>query len=312
MTQIIGFSGKKQSGKNTACNFIIGHCIHSLGVVRYAYEITETGELHVSDLFGDTAHEGIFDINRPGKSMKEFLAKYLDEYVKLYSMADILKQEVCIKILGLKYEELYGTDEEKNRETHLRWEDMPGVISAGLFTEFTNSIRTPMNDCNPNWSMLLDPAGPENGKWRSALDEYGFCVHEPGNMTAREVMQYVGTDIFRKMYSDVWVDALLRRINEDQPAIALICDIRFPNEVFGIQRSGGIVIRLTRNSDSPDKHSSETSLDEPRFDWSNFNYILDNKDKTIIQSNEEIYGIMNTLGLIQEEEKEEVTTKKGK
>lgn len=299
MTQIIGMSGKKQSGKNTACNFIVGHCMHSLGIVRYAYEITEAGELHVSDLFGDTAHEGIFDINRPGKSMKDFLAKYLDEYVKLYSMADILKQEVCIKILGLKYEELYGTDEEKNRETHLRWEDMPGVvtdITIGYLDE------TP-NEENMGREIL-----------RNRIEKLGLYYHSAGNMTAREVMQYVGTDIFRKMYSDVWVDALLRRINEDQPAIALICDIRFPNEVFGMQRSGGIVIRLTRNSDSPDKHSSETSLDEPHFDWSNFNYVLDNKNKTIIQSNEEIYGIMNTLGLIQEEEKEEVTTKpkKGK
>lgn len=307
MTQIIGFSGKKQSGKNTACNFIIGHCMHSLGIVRNAYEILNTGELQISDLFGDTRHEGVFDINRPGKPMKEFLAKYLDEYVKLYSMADILKKEVCIKILGLKYEELYGTDEEKNRETHLRWEDMPGVYTG------PKELLEKLKDLAGDTDAELDRDGPVEGRLGKYYDIVnGIICHEPGNMTAREVMQYVGTDIFRKMYNDVWVDALLRRINEDQPAIALICDIRFPNEVFGVQRSGGIVIRLTRHNGSNDQHSSETSLDPQHFQWSNFNYVLDNQDKSIIQTNEEVYGIMNTLGLIQEDEQLEVTTKKTK
>lgn len=305
MTQIIGFSGKKQSGKNTACNFIIGHSMHSLGIVKYAYEITENGQLKISDLFGDTEHEGIFDINRNSKKLKQFLAEYLDKYVKLYSMADILKQEVCIKILGLKYEELYGTDEEKNRETQLRWEDMPGV-----FTIKPIDLAWSLTDGYPEEKGTAFDIEGRLGKNYENIN--GIIYHEPGNMTAREVMQYVGTDIFRRMYSDVWVDALLRRINEDQPGIALICDIRFPNEVFGVQRSGGVVIRLTRNNDSTDTHSSETSLDKDKFDWENFNYILDNQNKTIIESNEDIYGIMNTLGLIQDEKEEEVTIKKSK
>ena len=31
-------------------------------------------------------------------------------------------------------------------------------------------------------------------------------------MSAREVMQYVGTDFFRKIYPDVWVDSTIRKI----------------------------------------------------------------------------------------------------
>lgn len=272
MTQIVGFSGKKQSGKNTACNFIVGHSMLSLGIIRHGFKLNTKGQLHISDLFGDTAYEGIFDVTRNNKAMKEFLKEHLDEWLKIYSFADILKTEVCMNILGLTYEQCYGSDEDKNTQTHLRWEDMPGVVTP-------DSIKKELHD-----SLM------------------GLTLHDPGSMTAREVMQYVGTELFRKMYGDVWVDALLRKINNDGPGIALISDVRFPNEVFGLQRSGGVVVRFTRNNDSPDKHPSETSLDKEVFDWDNFNHIIDNKDMSIEEQNKEVYSLMYSLGLFHEEE----------
>lgn len=273
MTTIIGFSGKKISGKTTSCNFIVGHSMHSLGIVRHGFKITKEGQLHITDLFGDTAYEGIFDVFRNTKAVKDFLAQHLNDYVKVYSLADILKTEVCHKILGIPYECMYGSDADKNRETHLRWEDMPGVINDSDF-----------------WFSHQE-----------ALQNQGMVYHTPGNMTGREVMQFVGTEIFRKMYGDVWVDALIRRIQEDSPALALICDVRFPNEVFGIQRNGGIVIRLTKNQNSSDRHESEIALDPDRFDWNNFNAVIDNDKMTIEETNAEVYSLLYNLGLVKGE-----------
>jgi hypothetical protein len=44
-------------------------------------------------------------------------------------------------------------------------------------------------------------------------------------------MQFVGTDFFRKMKTNVWVDATINKIKKEKPKIALITDFIFPNEV---------------------------------------------------------------------------------
>lgn len=86
-----------------------------------------------------------------------------------------------------------------------------------------------------------------------------------GNMTAREVMQYVGTEIFRKMYKDVWTNALVTRINEEKPLIAVVADCRFDNEASAIKQAGGILIRLNRKPDD-DSHESENGFVDTVFD----------------------------------------------
>ena len=85
-----------------------------------------------------------------------------------------------------------------------------------------------------------------------------------GAMTAREFMQFFGTDIMRKMYEPVWVNACLNKIKKEQSELAIIADVRFPNEAKAIEDAGGIVIRLTRNIHD-DKHSSEIALDNYPF-----------------------------------------------
>ena len=45
MTQIIGFAGRKQSGKDTACNFILAAKIAELGVSK-STRLTNTGEIY--------------------------------------------------------------------------------------------------------------------------------------------------------------------------------------------------------------------------------------------------------------------------
>jgi hypothetical protein len=118
-------------------------------------------------------------------------------------------------------------------------------------------------------------------------------------MTAREVMQFVGTDIFRNIYSNVWVDATIRKIQEETPELALICDCRFPNEVSGIQDAGGKVIRLTRNSGSDDCHSSETALDEANYDWSNFDAVIDNAGMSLAEQNKAVYDLLAEWGWLE-------------
>jgi hypothetical protein len=97
-----------------------------------------------------------------------------------------------------------------------------------------------------------------------------------GRMTIREFLQHFGTSIMRKMKDDIWVTSTIKKIMKEDSEVALMPDVRFPNEVNAIKENGGVVIRLTRNV-FPDTHACESALDEENFDWSNFDYIIDNE-----------------------------------
>ncbi len=217
MTKILGFAGKKQSGKNTCCNFLQMLKFHEYGVCKKA-SLNEQGQILVSDLFGETV-SGVNWI--PLTEEYVDISQLLESFgpCKIYAFADVLK-EFAVDVLGLEHHQVYGTNKEKNSPTHLSWENMPTGNKEGM-------------------------------------------------MTGREVPQYFGSDICRKMYENIWFDACIRRIRKDNPELALISDVRFSNEILGIKEAGGIVFGLPRDIvNGKDTHSSE------QVDLSKCNYLL--------------------------------------
>lgn len=230
---ILGISGRKQSGKTTTGNFIISLKLAELGVAD-KIDIDKQGRIVVSDLFGDTNYAGVLDVSiRKNDFMLNKLYEVLDPYIKVYSFADPLKQDICMNMLGLTYEQCYGSDEDKNSPTEIMWESIPGLNSGRI-----------------------------------------------GPMTAREVMEVIGTDIFRKIKQNVWVEATLRKIEKEKSQLAIIVDCRFPNEVNSIIETSGKVIRLTRNPFDSDA-TAEKALDRDVYDWSKFNYVCQNDEMSI-------------------------------
>ena len=96
-----------------------------------------------------------------------------------------------------------------------------------------------------------------------------------GPMTAREFMQFFGTDVCRKMYEPIWVDSCLKTIIKEESQLAIIADVRFPNEAKAIENAGGEVVRLERKV-IEDNHSSEIALDDYPFTSR-----IDNRDNSI-------------------------------
>ncbi len=84
------------------------------------------------------------------------------------------------------------------------------------------------------------------------------------------ILQYVGTDIFRKEDPDHWVKIIKEQIYREQPKVAVITDCRFFNEVGFIKDLGGFLVEVIRvgsdgnpyqdTSRSPN-HQSEIELD---------------------------------------------------
>lgn len=261
--RILGISGRKQAGKSTCANFLVGVETLNLGIVSGGFYINEHGQLIISDLFGNEDYAGHLDLNRSNPEFIDFLNNEVNPYVKLYSFADILKKDVCIKVLGLTHEQCFGSDDDKNSLTNILWENVPGV-------------------------KIVDEDEPAPA---IAYGRLGPYRHGKGPMTAREVMQYVGTDIFRRMYNNVWVDSTIRQVYAEDSMFAIIADVRFPNEVRGVKEAGGRVIRFTRNPFN-DMHDSETALDKENFDWSEFDAVIDNQDMTIDEQNAATLKIM--------------------
>ena len=160
---------------------------------------------------------------------------------KIYNFADPLKRDICMNILGLSYEQCYGSDDDKNSLTDNYWD----------------------------------------GK----------------RLSARDVMQFVGTDIFRKMQQNVWAGATILKINNEKPPLAIIADCRFPNEVDAVKNAGGIVIRLTRKPFNSD-HPSENALEPSAYDWKNFDFILHNSTMTINEQNAFLIGYLQSKGIL--------------
>lgn len=241
MAKIVGISGRKQSGKNTVANFINGTVLIDREMVMDFF-INDDGQLAIKTV-NSTGEEGygIFDVTRKDNAFVEYAEKELWPYVKVYHFADYLK-DLSINLFGLNPQGVYGTDQQKNELTNIKWENMPFITKKG------------------------------------------------GYMTNREFLEQFGTKVVRKIRTDAWVAATINKINYENSQLAIIPDVRFPNEVEAIKASGGIVIRLARDLHNSDVEC-ETVLDKDNFDWSNFDAVIDNTDYTI----EKLCGELTSL-----------------
>jgi hypothetical protein len=80
----------------------------------------------------------------------------------------------------------------------------------------------------------------------------------------RSLLQWWGTEYRRAKDPQYWVKKLARTLEQHDPEVALITDVRFPNEIAFVKSLGGFVVKCTRTT-APDfevnEHPSEAELD---------------------------------------------------
>lgn len=247
MNKVLAFAGKKGSGKNTLCNFLTGYQLRSNNIVD-SFDVTNDGKLYIEQ--GE--QKGVLDLDlyRVNDDFYQWASFNVWPYAKIYAFAEPLK-ELCIEFFGVPREIAYGTDEQKNSTLvpHMLWENMPGVITPGKLEE-------------------------------SIAKELGLSVRAEGSMTVREILQYVGSDIFRKMWNPVWVNMLQKTVKVERSTLSLICDARFDNEILGakaLEKDGFDVkvVELTKGKNT-DKHISENG-----FTGVGVDFVLDNANMTL-------------------------------
>jgi hypothetical protein len=151
--------------------------------------------------------------------------------IRKYSFADALRREVnaALTRAGGAVNLLVT-----NRPTHF-------IQANEAFIEF------------PDWVVLEE--NPE------VNEQYPFGKH-------RTLYQWWGTEYRRSIDDDYWVRQTAQVIELEKPQIALIPDMRFPNEMaFALQY--GETVRVDRAGLPPSTHASETALqDVSDEDWS--------------------------------------------
>ena len=245
MTQIVGFTGRKRAGKDTACNFILAVKLAELGGSK-STRLSSQGFIEVTDVLDDKVQgEDWFPFRSPYVDTDSLFNDRLGDSIRVYAFAKKLK-DLSVDLFGLDRDLVFGTDKDKNTKTDFKWQDMP------------------------------------------------TATKNKGKMSIRELLQYLGTDLFREMYTNIWVDSCISQIKCDAPDLALISDVRFENEVLAIQEAGGYVVGLSRCKDASDSHDSETSVEKC---MSLCDAVIDNSALTIPEQNEQIYFTTKHLNI---------------
>ena len=156
-------------------------------------------------------------------------------------------KEIAVNLLGLDPQFIYGDDDAKNTLTNYTWDDMPHYLR-----------------------LQADGKAP------------------PANqlMTHREILQELGSGIFRQIwpqaFCNAWKNFVGRIPVESDFPVVFADDLRFPNEMTTIveyaerRRHLYYLIRLTRGA-TTDRHDSETSLSN---NSPGFTFVLDNEKST--------------------------------
>lgn len=273
MTRILAISGSKQSGKSTMCNFIHGYQMRCFEVIK-DFVITKQGELFVNAGVKEdgTKEDGFakLDISRTDDEFRHWAEYHMFPIVKKYSFADELKR-ICVELFDIPPECCYGTDEQKNQiQEHLRWENMPRFQNMKLM------LKMPI-DARKSWD------------WRE------------GPMTARQFMQFFGTDVMRKIYEPIWINKTITRIKQEMPLVAVVDDMRFYDEFLALNQSfedNILSVGLTRKVKA-DNHSSENV--ESVINACDLLIDNNNNKMTIDEVNQEIISQMDNRGWLGEE-----------
>ena len=122
------------------------------------------------------------------------------------------------------------------------------------------------------------------------VDDYGWDTAKQ-NPEVRRLLQVFGTEVGRKQFgSQFWIDIALKDL--DNTSLAVISDVRFPNEAEAIKKLGGSIWRINRHNHSAvNGHPSEHAMDNYMF-----NHVVYN-DGTLDDLSDEVFMLAKHLGL---------------
>ena len=250
MKKIIALTGKKGTGKTTLALFlkaIIMRCSNKIEKDSFSGNVIGTDIFqHVEDPYSIYHNQDKLDLD-----------SYRD--IEILSFASELKK-ISVSLLNLDSSLVYGDQECKNKFTGFCWDRFP------VWIRWINSTHRKIN------SQKIDIDKSVTDKIKSEQELWFACYEfnatpsglRSGSMTVREVLQVIGTDMFRQMFDDdVWVNCVKGHIERSDAKFFIIDDMRFESELNMVKNNfDHIVVNLDREIESQDSHASEKGLDD--------------------------------------------------
>lgn len=108
---------------------------------------------------------------------------------------------------------------------------------------------------------------------QDVVDAVGWEAGKKMHSELRLAQQKMGTEVGRMIFGEnVWVDIVDRQIVQSSHDKFVITDVRFPNELAWLKRTGGTAVYVKRPGVGPvNDHVSDAGLPEDEFD-----YVIDN------------------------------------
>jgi hypothetical protein len=151
-----------------------------------------------------------------------------------------------------------------------QFEPIPGVTVIGLGHKARHGKDTAAA------AIIREVRGAQ--RFAFADDLYAIArVHYGMTVKDAPLLQRIGVDYRQVRGEDIWVRSVYAKMLQDRPRLAIITDVRFPNELAFVKALGGTAIRVTRfNADGtmfedPSRdpnHVSEAALNNAVWDIS--------------------------------------------
>lgn len=150
------------------------------------------------------------------------------------------------------------------------WAPIPGTLVIGLGHRARHGKDSAAR-------ILIDTFGPGTVQRFSFADDlYAVCrvLHGMRGKDA-PLLQRVGLEMRENVGRDVWVSAVYSKLLDARPPVAVITDVRFPNELDFVRALGGACWRVRRlladgtpyvAPDRPADHVSEVALEHADWD----------------------------------------------
>lgn len=207
----------------------------------------------------------VINFSNQSRTFKEMMDSCVYPHIRPFGFADRLKKAVNL-IFGIPLQLLYGSDEDKNSLTKITQQDFLSAVSITTRNAFKKDVGT-----------------------------------TEGYMSIRQILQWFGTDVCRKIKETVWVDGLIEDVFEHKPQIAVIHDCRFKNELYAFddiesnEDVASVTKILFRRGNSEDSHSSENDIED--VDISKFDLVIDNNSMTLPEKNEKVLSFLVSKGI---------------
>jgi hypothetical protein len=244
MQNILLVSARKQGGKSSLCKFLHGYVMQQRGIID-TFDMTAGGDLLVPTEKNGKIVMAILDIERKDQEFAEYAKENIWPWIKSYSFAAYLK-EIAIELFGLTYEQCYGTDDDKNSLSEIRWSDI---------------------------SFALPPRTVGELKRSHKFNEF---------LTARELLENFGTKICRQISDYCWTNKCLADVKREEVPLAIICDGRFPNEITRGAEFGAKSVRLARN---PFNSASAPEVALDSWKPADYDLYVDNRNMSLNDKN---------------------------